>query len=67
MSVSIVVNALSRTRTPFTVHCCQRDRRPLLGMTSLNVAHGYVFPAYILPSVHEAAACEQQLVQSILP
>ncbi|MEH2530843.1 hypothetical protein V1277_002781 [Bradyrhizobium sp. AZCC 1588] len=52
---------------PFTVQCRQDDGRPLLGMTSLNVAHAHVFPADILPSVHEAAACEQKLVQSVRP
>ena len=51
----------------FTVHRRQNDRRPLLGMTSLNVAHGHVFLPTFYPSLHKAAAREQQLIQSLRP
>ena len=45
-----------KCRQRFTVHRCQNDRRPLLGMTSLNVAHGHIF----LPTFYPQCAKPQR-------
>jgi hypothetical protein len=68
---SLCIHCLQRvakqSKQFFTVHRCQNDGRPLREMTSINVAHGHVFLPTFHPSVHETAACEQQLVQSLRP
>ena len=49
----------------FTVRCGQDDGRPLFETILLDVAHAHVFPADILPSAHEVAACEQSRFRTL--